>query len=117
MKSLACRGLDGQTDSIVEFDYDGSLCHPFQNRIFTALGHNSYGCGLLDPSGDPGYSESLELINPDSREPLTDLEFEDMTYPFRWRLLLTGSLIGLLWDRLTIGNLKSVEPVKRAIYW
>ena len=67
-----CRGLDGQTERTLEFDYDGVV--PSQPESdFYSFRKQSLTVQALDALGNIGFSDRFELINNEFKAPVANL--------------------------------------------
>ena len=65
----ACRGLVGERDSVVEFDYDG-FAPSRPGSDFNTFETQNLWIQVVDALGNIGWSNSLELINPEFKKPI-----------------------------------------------
>ena len=70
-QTAACRGLDGQTDSTIEFEYDGQVPGQPSSNFYTFRAQKAW-VDVINTSGDKNWSPLIELVNADFREPLID---------------------------------------------
>ena len=64
-----CRGLVGKRDSVVEFDYDG-FAPSRPGSDFNTFETQDLWIQVVDALGNIGWSNSLELINPEFKKPM-----------------------------------------------
>ena len=65
----ACRGLEGKTNSVVEFGYDGTVPSSPESD-FSSFKTQGLTMDVVDALGNVGYSGLFELINNRFREPI-----------------------------------------------
>ena len=65
----ACRGVEGKINSVVEFDYDGTV-PSMPESDFNAFETQELVIGVLDALGDATWSDKIELVNNEFRGPI-----------------------------------------------
>ena len=115
-----CRGLRGQRNPVVEFDYDGQL--PSQGESdFNTFELQKLLIGVVDVAGDDQYSNFFELINDDFRRPLATLSYEWPTVLSPVRFSLDGRPLVLESsyedDNVTLVDVSTGEPVLYLPRW
>ena len=110
----ACRGLAGEREAIVEFDYDG-VVPSIRESDFNSFEIQELVIGVVDALGDVTWSDRIELVNR-GREPIATLVHEDWAFPLSFssdsRLLASGLWISgrvELWD---VSSGKTVATLK-----
>ena len=97
----ACRGLVGERDAVVEFDYDGVI-PSIRESDFNSFETQELVIGVVDALGDATRSDRIELVNR-SREPIATLVHEHEVYN-GWIHLLSFSPDGRLLASLASGG-------------
>ena len=115
-----CRGLQGQRNPVVEFDYDGDL--PSQRGSdFNTFEQQRLLIGVMDVAGDEQFSNSFELINDDFRGPLSTFSYEWPTVFSSVRFSSDGRILALESsyedDNVTLVDVSTGEPVLHLPRW
>lgn len=115
-----CRGLEGQRNPVVEFDYDGTLPSQMESD-FNTFEIQELLIGVVDQKGDEQFSDVFELVNNDFRKPLVTLSYEWPTIFSPVGFSPDGKLLSLESSyenkKVTLLDMSTGEPVLNLPRW
>ena len=109
-ETKSCRGLGGETEAVVEFDYDGAI-PSWRESEFSFFDTQLLAIQAIDVLGNTAFSREFELVTSTFRAPIATL-MGAMKSGYYWiSFSPDGTLLASGGDRLRLWDVKSGELV------